>query len=812
MIPPVSTPFTAIRALLWRWVPKRRSVWLSLLATLLLTLGIAFAVFVTRVRALRELRATGPGWSFPSRLYTADVPLVEGAEAPAAVLLRQLAARGYRRGAGAPVLPGEYVNVGGVVEIGLRGFDAAPDPASHGGPERVRVTFAAGRIAAVTRLGGYAGHAGPDLTHAPRLEPVPFAVLVDSLRVRRTWVPLARIPRVLQQAVVASEDRRFRHHLGLDLKGNARALFVNVRAGEVRQGGSTLTQQLARGLFLGRQRTLPRKLEEAAIAVGLELMLSKDEILEMYLNSVYWGQDGGDGIAGVVEASRHYFGVPPDSLKLAQAALLAGIIPGPNALSPLRSPRLATRARHRVLMDLVEVGAIDSASAGAADRSRLALHHVPPPPNRFPAIGAFLRDELSRRLETGAADHWGLAVLTTIDPVWQAEAESLVIEGLDALESPNPRDYLQGAFVAMSPSNSEVRAMVGGRDMQAFGFNRATQALRQPGSAIKPIVYAAALDPARGAPAFTPASTVPDLRRSFETPEGPWTPRNDQEDYHEQATLAKGLAKSLNVATANLVQRIGPGTVARYCERFGLGRPKPVASIGLGSNEVTPLALTSAYTVFVNSGMRAEPTAVRAVADPRGRDPMPRLAAPIRVLPARTAALMTGLLENVVTFGVAYPLRKSYGFSRPVAGKTGTTNDYNDGWFVGFTPRVVAGMWVGHDQPRPLAGPAAETALRVWARVMNRLLDGVPATEFASDRKLEWVPIDPYTGGRARGDCPSPMRVPFLPGTAPTTACRRDHAADWERIRAAALADSTKRDSLFREGLMRYADSTAVEP
>jgi penicillin-binding protein 1B len=771
------------------------------LALVVVMLVVLTVLFVTRLRALRDLRATGPGWSFPSRLYTADFPLLPNAEVPPDLLRRELEIRRYRESTSSTPAPGEYVLGYSDVEIGLRGFEAAPDPAGHGGPERVHVWFSRGRLSEIRRLGGYAGRAAPDLSHEPRLEPMLFSVMLDSLRVRRSWIPLARIPKVVSTAVVASEDRRFRHHAGLDVRSYFRALFVNVRAGGVRQGGSTITQQLARGLFLGRERTLPRKLAEAALAFSLELALSKDEILEMYLNSVYWGQDGADGIGGIAEAARHYFGVPVEALTLPQAAMLAGIIPAPNTLSPFRNPELAKRSRRRVLKDLVEVGAITAAEAERANESPLVTRHVPPPANRFPAVAGFVGDELSHRLGGGAAEHMGLAVFTTVDPAWQQEAEDLLVDGLNALGlPPRGRAPLQGAFVALEPVSGTVRAMVGGRDAQAGDFNRAIQAKRQPGSAIKPIVYAAALDPTRGEPKFTPASTVPDLRRDFATSQGPWTPKNDGEEYHEQVTLVKALAKSLNVATANLVEAIGPNTVARYGERFGLGKLKAVASIGLGSNEVTPLALTSAYTVFANYGLRAEPTAVRALVAWTGRNPLPRRESPTRVIPAETATLMTGMLEDVVLFGVAYPLRKSYGFERPVAGKTGTTNDFNDAWFVGFTPQLVAGVWVGYDQPQSLGGPAAQTALRVWARIMTRLLDGLPAAEFFSDRGLEMAWIDPYSGGLARGDCPQTMRVPFLPGTAPVQACTLDHTLDWARIQAAAAAESTAVDTLQQDG------------
>ena len=321
-------------------------------------------------------------------------------------------------------------------------------------------------------------------------------------------------------------------------------------------------------------------------------------------------------------------------------------------------------------------------------------------------------------------------------------------------------------------------------------------------------MYAAALDPRRGGRAFTPASTVPDERRVFATPEGPWSPRNDEADYHDEVTLAKALAKSLNLATANLVEQIGAGVVARYAERFGFGRVRAVPSIGLGTNEVTLLALTNAYATFPNGGTRFEASTLSGIADARGRALGRPAASPVRVIPAETAALMTGLLEDVVIFGVSYPLRKVYGFTRPVGGKTGTTNDYNDAWFVGFTPDVVAGTWVGFDQPRNLGAPAAEIALPVWAHIMTRLLDGFPAREFPSDRGLALAWIDPWSGGLAGPGCPSVMRVPFLPGTAPTEPCRRDHAADWEALRQARAADSLA--ALARDSTAR-ADS-AVSP
>jgi len=778
----------------WRQRLRDPRVRIALVVAVVLAgaIGFTFARFAGRVDALRARHASGPAWSFPSRVYADGVVLEPGRLAPTRWLLGHLAARGYRRTFfSAPDAPGEWTPVSGGFEVFLRGFRDAPDPDGQGGPERVQVRVAGGRIAEVHRLGGFAGAPPPDLRHPPRLEPVVVAQLMDEHRVRRTWVPLSRVPQAMRDAVVAAEDRRFYRHIGLDLRSSARALVSNVRAGGVREGGSTITQQLARGLFLGSERTFGRKLAEMWLAIGLELVLSKDQILEMYLNSAYWGQGDGGGIAGVAEAARWYFDAPVESLTTARAALLAGLIPSPNTTSPFRNRRVAQARRNAVLADLVATGRLPAVEGARLRRLPLDVRRGAPRPDRFPSFAGYVREALAD-LPAGAAEHWGLAILTSMDLVWQQEAERELADGVSALERWRGRTEqpLEGAFVALDPSSGRVRALVGGRAPRAGDFNRAIQARRQPGSAIKPIVYAAALDARRGGRSFSPATVVPDLRREFATPEGPWSPRNDDGQYHESVTLAKALAKSLNVATANLVEALGPGEVARYGERFGLGRFPAVPSIGLGTHEVTLLSLTAAYATFPNRGARHRPSPLRSVRDGRGHELLAPSPPALRVIPARTAALMTGLLEDVVIFGVSYPLRKHFGFTRPVGGKTGTTNDYLDAWFVGFTPELVAGVWIGYDEPRSLARPAAETALPVWAGIVSRLVEGAPHTSFPDAEELDLVWIDPWTGGLPGPSCPGVMRVPFLPGTAPRRVCERDHSGDWESIWRARAADS----------------------
>jgi penicillin-binding protein 1B len=775
--------------------PRARLTIAVALALITFVCGVLYVRFVFEVHQLRDRRATGPAWSFPSRVYSAAVTLEPGRLLPRAYLAAELDTRGYRRVSSTRV-PGEWAERPDGAEIYLRGFHPLTDSPSEtpmfaAPPERVRVHVAGSRISTVERARSHA-HDAP-----PRLEPFWIATIADSDRVMSEWVPLGGIARVMQEAVIASEDRRYYHHHGLDLRGNLRALATNLSAGGVRQGASTITQQLAREMFLGRQRSMLRKLREASIALGLELTLSKSQILEMYLNSVYFGPAEGEGMAGVGEASERLFGVPPSELRLDQAALLAGIIPAPSAYSPVAYPSRALHQRNRVLHDMAETGVITAAEARAAAARPLGLEPTQRPPDRFPSFVDAVRGELAAQLPRGAAEGWGLSVITTLDPVWQARAEDKLAEGIDARErwTGHQDAPLEGAFAAVDPQSGAVRALVGGRENRQGDFNRAVRARRQPGSAIKPIVYSAALDPERGAPRFTPGSTVPDLRRSFDTPEGPWTPRNDEGEYHETVTLAKALVHSLNLATANLVQQIGPETVSRYADRFGLGRPTPVASIGLGTHEVTPLALAAAYATFANHGVRHVPTTLAAVIDARGRTLPFEVAKPVRVLSDRTAALMRGLLEDVVIFGIAYPLRADYGFTRPCGGKTGTTNDYHDAWFCGFTPEVAAAVWIGYDVPRSLAAPAAQVAIPVWAGIMNDLMDGFPPTPFPPRDDIDLVWIDPWTGLLARSDCPHPLRTPFVRGTAPITFCTRDHAAEWEQIHARASADSAQVDT-----------------
>ena len=791
-----SPPPPAPRASTWvarilRSLGQRRGVphlsdrfrWLLLIGAILLGTVSAYVPFSMRVTALREGRATGPSWTFPGRVYSDAVPLIVGRMLPVEYLEAELDARGYRQ-VPAARRPGSFEHEGDRFDIVLRGFTDVPDPDGRESPERVRLRIQEGRLVSVER----APFPGGDEPAAPagrgdppaRLEPMRIALLYDEQPTWRTWVDLDRVPQTVRDAIIASEDRRFRSHMGLDLRGYLRALVTNMRAGQVRQGGSTITQQLARSLFLGNDRTLGRKLAEVPIALGLEMVLGKQKILEMYLNSVYWGQAGSTSVGGIEAAARWYFDEPVEDLGPLEGATLAAIIPAPNVFDPFKRPKVVRARRDQVLRDMASLHWLSEERAASLARQPLEVRHGAPPADPFPSYSGFVSDQLRAKLPGPRVTRQGLAIFTRMDLVWQSKAQATLGEGVAALDDGSRGPRIEGAFVALEPGTGAIRAMVGGRSPATGSFNRAYQARRQTGSAIKPIVYAAALSSGRG---LTAASTVPDEPISFPTDRGMWAPHNDDGQYHSQVTLVKALERSINVATTNVVQLVGPAEVARVAARFGLVNLKPVLSIGLGSYEATLLDLTRAFAVFLDEGWLVPPSSLRAVTDraghlvlerPPGTTVEPGLgrvpAGATRALPASIAALMTGMLTDVVRFGVAYPLRSTFQFLRPAAGKTGTTDDYRDGWFVGFTPDIVAGVWVGYDRPRSMGRLAATTALPTWAHVVPPLLEGFPERPFASDSQLEWHNVEPWTGLLGTPFCSS-QPTPFLPSTAPRRYC-----------------------------------------
>lgn len=545
-------------------------------------------------------------------------------------------------------------------------------------------------------------------------------------REQRIDVPLERMSPHVVRAIVAIEDQRFYEHAGVDFVRVLGAALNNLRAGRRAQGGSTITQQLARQSFLTPDKTLQRKLKEVVVAARLESEFSKGEILRLYLNKVYFG----DGLYGVEAASRGFFGKHAADLDVAEAALLAGLVKSPSTYAPTISRDRAIARRNVVLQAMRDAGAIDRNTYDASRRAPLQLADTL---RHEEAYGQYFKEEVRKQLVDrfgwDRVYQGGLRVYTTIDLDLQKLAEAEVQRGLDEIEKrrargakkgqPAPDAPLQAALVSLDPATGEVRAMVGGRSFDQSRFNRAVQARRQPGSAFKPFVYAAAVE--RG---YSPATLITNLDDPVLTLQGDWVP----EDEHLESsamTMRTALRTSSNRAAVRMLQQVGIPETVQHAERLGVGIVPGVPSLALGSGEVTLLSMTSAFAAFANQGMLTTPTLIRRVETTDGELLFDGAQRPQRAVSEATAFLMTTMMADVINAGTAWQARR-VGFTLPAAGKTGTTNDYHDAWFVGYTPKVVAGVWIGYDQPRTIVanGYAGDLAVPIWGRFMKAATSG----------------------------------------------------------------------------------------
>jgi len=565
----------------------------------------------------------------------------------------------------------------------------------------------------------------PSILYSNRDEPI--AALASEYRI---FVPLQRVPKLVQQAVLDAEDAQFYRHGAISLKGMARAAIRNLTSARLKEGGSTITQQLAKSLFLTPERTLSRKFKELQLAQEIERRYSKDKILEMYLNTIYFG----GGAYGIEAAARTYFSKSVGQLSLAEAALLAGLPKAPSLSSPFTDPKRAKERRDYVLTRMEKEGHIKAAEAKAAIRLPIALTPFFKGRGVAPSFADFVRRELEPRFGRVLLTRGNLRIYTTLNLETQRTATETLRRGLADIEktlagkrkagAPEPA-VLEGALVALDPGTGEIRAMVGGRDYGRSQFNRAVQARRQPGSAFKPFVYAAAFDQG-----FTPATLLEDYPISYSIPQNgrlfEWSPNNFDRQFRGPVTLRRALEESINVPTVRLLEAVGVEPVISLAHRMGItSEMRREYGLALGVSEVSLLELTSAYGVLANRGVRVPPRGVRRVASPSGDV----LEAPSdsgeRVLREEVAFLVTSILQGAVERGTA---RRARIPGRAVAAKTGTSQDAADIWLVGYTPRLVTGMWAGFDRPRSLGSheSAGRLAAPVWADFMRRALQDLP--------------------------------------------------------------------------------------
>ena len=748
------------------WVYRHRLAILASLGALLLAVVVVAGHFISRVSS----RFDGRRWSLPSRIYSDIYVLLPGETGSVEALAAKLSRLYYREDDAAPERPGRFRRFKDAIEVHTRPFRY---PGRYFPSVRVRVAFEKGK--ARTLLDG-SGQTVPALILEPeRLGSVFSAELED-----RTVIRLSEAPQSLIDAVLVTEDRDFYRHSGVSVRRAYGALVATMRGG-MKQGGSTLTQQLVKNLYLSPERTVRRKAVEAVMATVLDARYSKDDILEAYLNEIYLGQRGGIAITGVGEAARYYFGKEVPDLDLAESATLAGMIRAPNAYSPFRSRERTRQRRDLVLRLMREEGVIDAAALRSATAEPVTpstrIEERTRAPHFLDFVKAELAEQYGRQLQTE-----GLQVYTTLDVDLQQAAQRSITRGLEGLEktykrlaSASREAPLQGALIVVEPQTGSVRALVGGRDYSASQFNRVTQAHRQPGSLFKPFVYLAAFARRDLNPPLTPSTILIDSPITVEwgqlTEEERWTPRNYDNDYRGPMTAREALEKSINIPTVRVSLRAGIPFVLAAARDAGIAsRLRGFPSVALGAFEISPMEIAGAYGAFANSGVRVAPNAIVGVTTGDGRVLDRKMAALEPALPADAVFLVNSILRGAVDRGTGAAAR-SKGLTGVLAGKTGTTNDGRDAWFVGYSPRFLAVVWVGYDDNRGLNLSGSQAAVPIFADFSRSVPAQYFADTFPVPSDIVTAEIDPDTGFLATPACPRRITEVFIEGTAPATSC-----------------------------------------
>jgi penicillin-binding protein 1B len=721
-------------------------------------IGFYLAQLYGEISALIEQRRA----ALTSAIFSAPFPIRAGDDFDRSGLLDRLAQLSYSQVPLASA-PGEYTRAKNAIAIYLRKFNVG---AKEYPAEMVRVALDGTRITLVADSFGVA-------KSDAMLEPEVIGRLLPGAPAERVEVQLGQLKPYLVKGLLASEDRFFYYHPGIDPIRIVEAAISDVRVHRLVQGASTLTQQLARTFMERHERTFSRKFRELAVTAVLEIRLKKDEILERYINDVPMGEYQGTPIDGMPQAARYFFNKDLSEVTPAEAATLIGMIQAPTLYDPRRHPDACLKRRNVVLGVMKHAGVIDDATYTAAIATPIQITQ-PPGLRRAPYFTDYVTAFVTKI--PGFDGHLeGLKVYTTLDTELQADAVDAVADNIAQLEKNHRRlrraandAKLQTSLVALDADSGAIRAMIGGRDYSESQFNRAANAERQPGSAFKPIVYLAALDPERApfSPPLTLASTLPDEPMTF----GGWTPANYERTYQPQVTVVQALYESLNVPTAYVGNELGPATIVKTAHEMGINEDlQAVLPISIGADETTLLELTSAYQVFATEGLQSPPYAVEAVVDAKGHQIYLHEDVENRVIRPAVAYLITGALKAVLRYGTGASAGR-LGLDFPAAGKTGTTQDYKDAYFIGYTPAIVCGVWVGFDEPESLGLTGAQAALPAWVQFMQ---DAAPADpeDFPEPSGVTMATIDPESGGLATSACPKQVELPFLIGTAPTQMC-----------------------------------------
>ncbi len=702
-------------------------------------------------------------WQVPTTVYAQPLKLAPGLRMDAPTLLLELEAAVYRNdGIGSD--PGTYARDGNHFRIGSRGF------ADIGGvvaPIRIDVLLGDGSVVAIKNQNGGS-------LPAATLDPARIAALYGASQEERQLVRATDLPPLLVTGLQAVEDRDFKTHHGVDVWGIVRAMWVNAREGEMRQGGSTLTQQLVRSLFLTNERSLKRKVNEALYAIIIESRFDKQTILEAYLNQVYLGQQGSQSIHGVAAASKFWFGRPLASLPTEDVALMVGLIKGPSYYDPRRYPDRALQRRNVVLGEFVDTGLINQAEADRAKAAPLGISaHPGVVTNRYPAFVDLVRRQLQSDYPADSIKGAGLVVHTTLDPAAQIYSEGALQDTLDKIER-KKGPALEGGLVITDVRDGDVLAVVGGRDPTGFGFNRALDAQRPVGSLFKPFIYLLALaQPGK----YSLATPIDDASVTVTQPNGrDWSPDNDDHRDHGKVRIIDALAQSYNHVAVRVGMDVQVERIAKLIKVLAGIDTQPNPSLILGAVDQTPFAMAQLYQ-FLASGGEVQPLhAVRGVIDAHGAlvkryDSAPAAAQAGDALAARLVMLA---MQQVVISGTAHALQNDGLSFLQAAGKTGTSNDGRDSWFAAFTGSHLAVVWVGNDQNAMTGLFGATGALRVWAGIFKKL----PSTSLkVSDEGMQWAWVSPSQWVSVDAGCPGARRFAFVKGFAPPGPSPCDAAA-----------------------------------
>jgi penicillin-binding protein 1A len=596
----------------------------------------------------------------------------------------------------------------------------------------------------------------------------------------RKVVKYEDVPKIVIQAFIAAEDARFFQHKGFDMQSMSRAFFKNIEAGHIVQGGSTITQQVAKLLYLSPEKRYMRKLKEALLAYKIDKYLTKEEIITLYLNHIYLGH----GTYGIEAASQGYFGKSARDLTLAEAALLAGLPKAPSNYSPYLHPDKAYQRQAYVLSRMLEDEYITKAERDRALSSKLRFRSIKPKDKIAPYFIENIRRYVQEKYGSDVLYKEGLEVFTTLNIQMQKAARDSVERGLKELEERGnyEKGLVQGALFAMDPKSGAIRAMVGGRDFNRSEFNRATQSRRQPGSAFKPLIYTAAFD--KG---MTPSTVIVDSPIVYpdpSSPDGVWKPKNFDRKFLGPTTLHNALVHSRNIITIKILEEIGVDYATAYAANMGIISPlSRNLSIALGTSGVTLQELVRSYGVLANEGKRVQPFFIKKIIDRTGHvfeETQPKVE---QVIDPRIAFMTSYVMQDVVESGTGQRVKK---LGRPVAGKTGTTDDTRDAWFMGFTPSLVAGVWVGFDQERPLGEQevGGRAAAPIWLYFAEKALEGMPIEVFPIPEGIVFTKVDPKTGVPAKFWTKGAIFEAFLEGTTPESA---------ETVDAAHLPEGVKK-------------------